>query len=533
MSSERVPSRSEVMGWGPYQLSEYLRKMNLSGCDKVVLKNSISGSRFVNMSENDLQKFPKLHAPLISKISAEISKDEKKGLFRKKVTPKYQEPETTAESQGWGEDEFDEEEFDDDYESPYSADEGESTEDYESPNDDMANDYEPPPSQPSEELKVGPSLPIGDSDYIDNRNSHASFRRPPPAVTPRPSAPSPRMPRETSRRDNSPHTDRTQAGKFLAPPPQISRENKPGRQMKSTPSPIRAHQSPVDRPSPLLWKSQPDPQDLPAWSKPPALPPSNTSVARSNTFSKLSPSNKFDVKREVSCMSYNHIMLESLSRKSDPFIVFFSSSSCLIMMVPNTILSPSTTKNCHQVLDLLDPPHIMETGMVHLTCAGIPQGPVLQSAIAEQRGSFMVPPTGRQSFNSHPTSTANTQELDPRWYVGQVSRGQAEGCLREVHKDGAYLVRDSMRQLAGQPFTLMVFYQEKVYNIQIRQQNQQFLLGTGLKFQEPFPSVRDIIYHYSQFPLLLIDAKKRNTNQQNQCLLSDPAGYLMTGQNWT
>lgn len=62
----------------------------------------------------------------------------------------------------------DEEEFDDDYESPYSADDGESAEDYESPNDDMANDYEPPPSQPSEDLKVVPSLPIGDSDYIGN-----------------------------------------------------------------------------------------------------------------------------------------------------------------------------------------------------------------------------------------------------------------------------------------------------------------------------------------------------------------------------
>lgn len=53
-----------------------------------------------------------------------------------------------------------------------------------------------------------------------------------------------------------------------------------------------------------------------------------------------------------------------------------------------------------------------------------------------------------------------------------------------VLKDGAYLVRDSVRQLDGQPFTLMVFYQDKVYNIQIRQQNQQFLLGTGLKVQE-------------------------------------------------
>lgn len=98
----------------------------------------------------------------------------------------------TAESQGWDEDEFvgfpldthdfmesvgeltsvfslpRQEEFDDDYESPYSGDDAESVEDYELPNDDVANDYEPPPSQPSEDLKVCPSLPIGDNDYIGN-----------------------------------------------------------------------------------------------------------------------------------------------------------------------------------------------------------------------------------------------------------------------------------------------------------------------------------------------------------------------------
>ncbi|MEQ2238786.1 hypothetical protein ILYODFUR_036889 [Ilyodon furcidens] len=59
--------------------------MNLPGCDKVVLKNSINGSRFVNLTDNDLQKFPKLHAPMISKLSSEIHKNVKKGgLFGKK-----------------------------------------------------------------------------------------------------------------------------------------------------------------------------------------------------------------------------------------------------------------------------------------------------------------------------------------------------------------------------------------------------------------------------------------------------------------
>lgn len=57
-------------------------------------------------------------------------------------------------------------------------------------------------------------------------------------------------------------------------------------------------------------------------------------------------------------------------------------------------------------------------------------------------------------------------------------------CVCVCVEDGAYLVRDSKGQQANQPFTLMVYYQDKVYNIQIRQQNQQFLLGTGRTVHE-------------------------------------------------
>lgn len=64
----------------------------------------------------------------------------------------------------------DDEEFDDDYESPYSGNEEGSGGDYESPNEDLegANDYEPPPSEPPEDHKLCPTLPIGDGDYIGN-----------------------------------------------------------------------------------------------------------------------------------------------------------------------------------------------------------------------------------------------------------------------------------------------------------------------------------------------------------------------------
>lgn len=80
------------------------------------------------------------------------------------------------------------------------------------------------------------------------------------------------------------------------------------------------------------------------------------------------------------------------------------------------------------------------------------------------------------------------------------------------------------------PFT---FISDSGCASEISQMSEASLELSSCVCVQPFPSVGDIIYHYSQSPLLLIDAKKRGWNQQNQCLLSDPAGYLMTGQNWT
>uniref|UniRef100_A0A3P9DRE9 Lymphocyte cytosolic protein 2 n=1 Tax=Maylandia zebra TaxID=106582 RepID=A0A3P9DRE9_9CICH len=377
MSSDRVPSRSDMMGWNPQQLADYLRRMNLSGCDKVVLKHSISGSRFVNLSDNDLQKFPKLHTPMISKLNSEINKKEKRGGFFNKKRP----PNTSFSLRFLGQDD----EFDDDYESPYSDDDG-SGGDYESPNDDQdaGNDYEPPPSEPAEDHKLCPPRPIGDGDYIGTLISS--------------------------------HT------------------------------------------------------------------PENITI-ESSFGSFLTP----DAVEFVSAV-YLSAGLYSLT--------------CYLLLLCLLLSCLCCVNKCW--------------------CVGARRPP------QEDPPTFTKPPLPSTNINR-----SNSSELDPRWYVGKVTRGQAEGCLKRVRKDGAYLVRDSTRQQANQPFTLMVYYQDKVYNIQIRQQNQQFVLGTGLKVQESFPSVSDIISHYSQSPLLLIDAKNRSASQQNQCMLSDPAGYYMGGQNWS
>ncbi|KAM6976915.1 uncharacterized protein lcp2b [Aplochiton taeniatus] len=115
-----------------------------------------------------------------------------------------------------------------------------------------------------------------------------------------------------------------------------------------------------------------------------------------------------------------------------------------------------------------------------------------------------------------------SQEMDFRWYAGMVTRRQAEASLRGVDKDGAFLVRDSSKRLSAQPYTLMVLSQGKVYNIQIRQQNGSYTLGTNRS--ESFPAVTDIIGFHTHTPLLLIDALDRSPEAQSQCYLAHPAG---------
>ncbi|KAF7650128.1 hypothetical protein LDENG_00130870 [Lucifuga dentata] len=461
MNFDQIPSKSEVMGWDPHHLADYLKRINLSSCDKVVMKNSMSGSRFVQMSENDLQKFPKLHAPMIFKICSEINKkEERRGLFGKKPTvPKYPEPDLAADVHGWDDDEFD----DDDYESPkYSDDEG-SVGEYESPTEDQnvaSDDYEPPPSEPPEDLThmLCPTLPMGDSDYIDNRDNHVSSRGP-PAVCPRPQAAAvstlpARLP-SPPRRDPSPHFGGRPSAKFVSEPPQIFRCNKPGRDAGSNPSPVPGrHRNSEERPATQPWRPQLDVPEPSSYPKPPAPP------------SFRHPPNKFDMRKE---------------QTQDE--------------APRTSTFPLQSKSL--------PPRPGFLGTIPRHGDSLP--PSLPSV-----GSLpLKPQSARKSF--HPPPTPNKTHT----------------------QDGAYLVRDSTRQAAGQPFTLMVLYQDKVYNIQIKQKNKQFLLGTGLKVQETFPAVCDIISHYSQSPLLLIDAKNRGSSQQNQCLLSDPAAYWLAGQNWS
>ncbi|KAM4621888.1 lymphocyte cytosolic protein 2 [Polymixia lowei] len=422
MSFDGVPPKMEVMGWNSFALADFMKRLKLSGCEKVVKKGNITGMQFLQMTECELQKFPSIHVPIITKIINEINRSEEKKSFGQRFkAPKCPKQNFTQEGEVWDSDEFDKE-SDDDYEHPscegdetYICALADSPEDWHNECEEGTDDdYEEPPSADTEGLPrhLNLATPLGDSGYIGAHHVHSSqvFKeRPQAASTPMSSHAHLAQPRPP-RMDRSPQRPCKAPGNSPAGPaiPQVDRRKKPG-------------------------QSGPPKRDLPN------------------------------------------------SREG------------------STCNSPTWSETkLPQVKGPKPPDHFNRASKVSLA----PE-PTLKPDMAGQLGQ--------------------TWGMDPRWYGRQVNRYQAEAVLREVNKDGAFMVRDSSKGSSEQPYTLMVLNQDKVYNIQIRNQGNSYFLGTGLKNNERFTGVKEMISHFTHTPLLLIDAMDRSPGVQ--CTLQHPTGF--------
>ncbi|XDV38949.1 hypothetical protein PO909_008259 [Leuciscus waleckii] len=503
MSFDGIPSKSEVLNWDPQRLADFLKKRNLTGCDKVITRYNISGQRFLSMTENDLQKFPKLHAPLISKICQEINKEKKRffppipAIRPSQPVPSFPQPPVDQyDDQAWDPEEFDSE---DDYEDPNedNISEGDASGgDYESPEEgsDSDNGYEPPPSEPKEDAaQICPAKPMENSDYIDNNRTRGVSRSQPPVPPERP-GPGPSLP----------HVERPSVGQHVReerplkrpPAPAVDRSKKPGTLDRNHPPPVAGGRgtSSLDRAVLPPRGIAAAPLRLPAVELPgdpmripkPLLPPSGVRRSASSVTPGYSQNRHLDHRNEFHDDTARH------------------SSNTFPLHARNPSPRPPGTHGQPFQTDTVSPSRSLPAK--------------LQEAMNDHRRSGRVPPPPQ-------TDMGGMQDMDPAWYVGQISRGEAESCLRRVNRDGAFLVRDSSNRSSNQPYTLVVLYQEKVYNIQIRRFQNGFMLGTGMKSSETFERVGGIINQHKHSPLLLIDAKNRESSQQNQCALIYPAGY--------
>ncbi|XP_062826537.1 lymphocyte cytosolic protein 2 isoform X2 [Anolis carolinensis] len=532
MDSRHTPYRSEVARWSPDDLANYFKKLNFKDCEKVVKKYNMTGQRFLNMSESDIQKFPKLRMPIVSKLSQEINRhEEKRSFFPKSYrTPTQKLPENTEYRQEGCDDDssFDES---DDYVSP---DEDEDGVDYETPNDqdgfDDGNDadYEPPPSNDDNAHcnVIFPSNAIpATSEYIDRSTTDRSKTSLHPPVPPqRPGSStipaggrgsmspflSPTSYNESSREKN--------IQSFKLPPPSVDRSKKP----------------PLDRSGPPFDRDILGPgkrtflemsltpqlrhlgQELTKIQKPPV--PSTERYERNNPSSRRKPQP----------ITSNHIP----ERKTE-----LEDGNAPQRPVPqpslqafNTFPSISKLQSKHSPL----PPRGMPdsyTESANSSTVSLPPRlqpssipPTYSKGPADGRPPLPVP---NRPITQFPKAENEDMELcNKKWYAADITRPEAEIALRSINQDGTYLVRNSSRKTSEQPYVLMVLYNNKVYNIQIRyqQENNLYFLGTVMKANEEFTSVADIIDNFTRMPLLLIDGKDRCSRKQ--CVLKYAAGCL-------
>ncbi|XP_066096085.1 B-cell linker protein [Saccopteryx bilineata] len=380
------------------------------------------------------------------------------------------------EEEQWSDD------FDSDYENP---DEHSDSEMYVLPAEETGDDsYEPPPVE-QETRTVHPALPFTRGEYIDNRSSQ---RQSPPFSKTLPSKPSwpsaktkgastlptilqkPQVPPKPKDLEDEadyvvPVEDEDE--NYIHPTegtslpdekaPMVNRSTKPNNSSRPAPPPATA----AGRSSGAWdYKSSPlpaVPSPLPRTGRKPATPLKTTLLASQQNASNVCEEKPIPAERHRG---------SSHRQESAQSPVF-----------------PSAQKQVHQKPIPL--PRFPEGGSPTV------DGP-------------------SPSFSSN--SSVSEQETDIHckpWYAGDCDRKSAEDALYRSNKDGSFLIRKSSGHDSKQPYTLVVFFNKRVYNIPVRfiEATKQYALGRKKNGEEYFGSVAEMIKNHQNSPLVLIDSQ--------------------------
>ncbi|XP_072538112.1 uncharacterized protein [Salminus brasiliensis] len=138
--------------------------------------------------------------------------------------------------------------------------------------------------------------------------------------------------------------------------------------------------------------------------------------------------------------------------------------------------------------------------------------PPLPFGLKEPKPSPPLPPSVESAVPMMPPGGQEAGLHSQEWFAGICGRKTAEDTLLKVNKDGSFLVRCSTAQNAQQPYTLVVLFNQRVYNIPVRflKDLNSYALGKeGKKNEELFSSLQEMISHHKDNPLLLIDSKSQ------------------------
>ncbi|XP_057703861.1 B-cell linker protein isoform X2 [Corythoichthys intestinalis] len=142
-----------------------------------------------------------------------------------------------------------------------------------------------------------------------------------------------------------------------------------------------------------------------------------------------------------------------------------------------------------------------------------------QSKIPLPNVSFLEQTESHSDENWTKDQNKDADIYEKPWFAGECDRKTADQLLFHANEDGAFMVRKSSGQDINQPYTLVVYYHGKVYNIPIRfiHTRQQYALGTEKKTEVYFHSVSHIIEKHQKKPLVLIDSKSNSKGAVMLC----------------
>ncbi|KAM8859277.1 B-cell linker protein isoform 3-T3 [Spinachia spinachia] len=567
-----VPSREEFEGWDHAQVAFFLSRNKMQDCAATVNKLKMNGQRFLGLSDGDMSKFSLIHQPQLQKIVLDIKKSD--GSLLNKLRRLKSKPSPKVPARDYrGESSLNRMEtraakitHDDDARGDEKLSDVENDM-YEDPREDQDDSYEPPPSHIA--FTTTPTVSLARGEYLGDRRDRPCR---PPRKPLRPGKGSKQLPPEPTQ----PASDEED---YVNPNCSNDDDNYVEPEENPSPDPVvhAGARAGKDRPmlhTPLAERSpSPDFYEVPdkevgfklqplqenSLSSPASracpipttsshlLPPRPS--PRGNRGRSPAIQEPVDDDYEVCDPADNsgdkpdeHSLPGPLSRNKTPkpsvggekyfsghwvtLLFMMLKIIAFLFLLQKPVLKPREFENRS--------PSVWISTSRTLPAMQTDQKPPAKAFTLDMKWPKMpfpplTPPKPANKGSVSVEKRSTDQDMDSDiskkpWYAGACDRRTADNVLCRSNKSGAFMVRKSSGQDPQQPYTLVVFYNSRVYNIPIRfiATTQQYALGREKRGEEHFSSVSHIIENHQRTPLVLIDSQSNTKDATKLCFPSRP-----------
>nr|XP_055027005.1 B-cell linker protein isoform X1 [Misgurnus anguillicaudatus] len=506
-----LPTREQCEGWSSMQVASYLIQNNMRGCADTVQRIRIDGRRFLNLSDSDLNKFSLVQRPQLQKIVQDIKKNDdslfnrlkrfqteqtanilKSGRntldrIKKKGPPKV----PTRDYQGEA---AESEKYSD---SDFASD----SDTYEDPQCEHEDNYEPPPRSEAHAVNtftVAQSITNSRGQYVDSCRG-------------RPAKPNTSFHLVRKNvgviRKNQADDDDDDENDYVEPEETTDNDNYIDPTGRTPTKPL------VNRVTKPTRPNKPDFCGVPEERSQFKMRANTTlQVNTQMTQPKVSP--RMQIRKPT--------MTPQDPDSEDEYEVCDGDDE-----------SPEVSTETRRSVPTPRPRDLKKSSPAMMPKPSTPhrdtEGPSIHTARSPPDTTVSPPSTGfhrarmplPKQISSQSRGTLPSESKAPRdaeeeagvynkvWYASSCARRTAEDALIRMGKDGSFLLRKSSGVDAQQPYTLVVFYNGRVYNIPVRYiaSSKQFALGKEKQGEDRFCSVSDIVENHQKNPLVLVDSQ--------------------------